>query len=227
MTMHAPSLIPAALAVVAMAACGAPSAEPPVKTAEPAAVTRYAQDFTGSAKPPEDLMILTGDFTVVKDGDNAVLELGPTPLETFNLLFGPTAKVGLMVSARLKGVAKARQGPTFGIGLGGVSGHVLQIAGTKKQLELMRDGNVLASVAFDWKSDTWVRMQLRVRATGAGAWSVEGRAWPDGTPAPAAWQVTFAEKDEPISGRASLWGAPYGGRPIRYDDLVVEPVASP
>jgi hypothetical protein len=36
--------------------------------------------------------------------------------------------------------------------------------------------------------------------------------------------VTFAEKSEPNAGRASIWGNPFAGTPIDFDDLVVSAV---
>jgi hypothetical protein len=50
---------------------------------------------------------------------------------------------------------------------------------------------------------------------------VEGKAWAAGTPEPAAWNITFETKEEPSSGRAGIWGSPFAGTPIRFDDLDV------
>ena len=45
-----------------------------------------------------------------------------------------------------------------------------------------------------------------------------------GTPEPEKWTLTFAEKSEPTAGRASIWGNPFAGTPIDFDDLVVTAV---
>jgi hypothetical protein len=34
------------------------------------------------------------------------------------------------------------------------------------------------------------------------------------------------EKEAPLAGRAGLWGSPYAGTPIRFDDLVVSQVGA-
>ena len=60
--------------------------------------------------------------------------------------------------------------------------------------------------------------------TGPGGWIVEGKAWSGEAPEPAKWAITFDEKEEPPSGRAGLWGSPYSGTPIRFDDLIVTPI---
>src|ERR1043165_2248798 len=87
----------------------------------------FKQDFSAAADVPEDFMVLNGEFKVVDDGGNKVLELNPVPLDTYSFLFGPTGKEGFAVRARLKSATKGRQAPTFGIGLGGVTGHVLRL----------------------------------------------------------------------------------------------------
>jgi hypothetical protein len=184
----------------------------------------YVQDFNALKEVPEDIMQLNGEFTLVADGAGKAMAVTPTPLDTYNCLFGPPTKDGVQARARIQGASKGRQSPTFGIGLNGVSGFVLRLATGKKQVELTRDDEVLASQPYPWKSDSWTRFALQVRATGA-TWTVEGKVWPDGAAEPAAWLVTTTVDKAPSPGRASLWGVPYGGKPILFDDLMVVPVA--
>lgn len=182
----------------------------------------FAQDFAKAAEVPDDFMILNGEFKVIEDAGNKTLELNPVPLDTYSFLFGPTAKKdeSFAVRARLKSATKGRQAPTFGVGLGGVTGHVLRLAGTKKQVELVRDEVALASAPSEWKTDTWLWFHLQVRAEG-GKWIVEGKTWSDGTPEPKEWQISYTDEKAPVSGRASAWGMPYSGKPVFFDDLSV------
>ena len=62
------------------------------------------------------------------------------------------------------------------------------------------------------------------RKAGEGKWLIEGKAWPEGSTEPAQWMITTALKEEPLSGRASLWGVPHSGKPLQFDDLVIYPV---
>jgi len=55
----------------------------------------------------------------------------------------------------------------------------------------------------------------------AGKWFIEGRAWADGSPEPNEWSISFEVSETPPVGKASLWGAPYSGKPILFDDLSV------
>jgi hypothetical protein len=84
---------------------------------------------------------------------------------------------------------------------------------------------VKATVAHEWKSETWTLLRLQVRKIKAGEWKLEGKVWTQGTPEPEAWTISCEEREEPIAGRASVWGNPYSGTPIRFDDLVVAPAA--
>src|SRR5262249_38315417 len=91
----------------------------------------------------------------------------------------------------------------------------------KKTLELLKDQTVLASVPYDWKSGEWLDFRLQIRKTGQSAWKIEGKVWPHGSPEPSAWSVTADETEEPLSGRPSIFGSPFSGTPILFDDLLV------
>lgn len=188
-------------------------------------VALYSNGFdkAETGKVPEDLMVLEGGFTVQEEGGNKFIELPGAPLETFGLLFGPTETDNVSASARFYGTGKGRRFPTFALGLNGVSGYKLQMWPGKKTLELVKGENeVLVSVPYTWESGTWATMRLQVRKIADGQWQIEGKAWKHGTAEPAKWLISHPEKAPPIAGRAGVWGMPYSGTPIRFDDLTVE-----
>lgn len=185
----------------------------------------YRQDFsTGEiGKPPAEMMVMSGDFAVKEDAkDGKFLELPGEPLETFGLLFGPTPAGGVSASARFFGTKKGRKFPAFGVSVGGVAGFRLQVSAAKKTLEIFQGDEVRQSVAYEWKDESWTSLRVQVRKAGA-EWVVEGKAWPAGTPEPAPWTITFTTKDEPPGGRPGIWGSPFSGTPIRFDDLTLSP----
>jgi hypothetical protein len=184
----------------------------------------YRQNFENSeaGKLPEELMVLGGEFVVKADGTNKFLELPGAPLDSFAAQFGPAEKENVSVRARIFGTAKGRRTPTFGVGLGGVSGFKLQVSPGNKALELLKDQELKASVSFDWKSGTWTQLRLQIRKTKDGEWKVEGQAWSWGEPEPKEWMISFDEKEEPIPGKASVLGSPFAGTPVWFDDLLVE-----
>jgi hypothetical protein len=140
--------------------------------------------------------------------------------------FGPTESADVVVSARIYGTAKGRRYPTFGVGLNGVAGWRLQVSPAKKALELYKDQDVKASVTRDWKPGEWAWFRL-TGAQGQGR-RVENRRqsvdiWSART---GQWMITFDEKEEPVAGCASVFGSPFSGTPIWFDDLTVERVGA-
>lgn len=182
----------------------------------------YSNDFTAAAagKAPSDFMITAGEFTV-KEGSEKFLELPGAPLDTFGLLFGPSQPADVSASARFFGTKAGRKFPTFGISLNGVAGYRLQISPGKKALELYKGDEAKASVPFEWASGTWVKLKIQVRK-GADGYTITGKAWAADAAEPADWLIKADEKENLPAGRAGIWGSPYAGTPIRFDDLLVE-----
>ena len=187
--------------------------------------TLYHNDFEAAevGKLPAEMMVMSGDFAVRQDAkEGRFLELPGEPLDTFGLLFGPTPAGEATASARFFGTKKGRKFPTFGVSLGGVGGYRLQVSAAKKTLEIFQGDEPRQSVAYEWKDESWTSLRVQVRKAKDG-WVVEGKAWPAGTPEPAAWTITFPTKEEPPAGRAGIWGSPFAGTPIRFDDLDLSP----
>jgi hypothetical protein len=176
-------------------------------------------------KVPDGFLVLDGGFEVKEDNGNKFLELPGAPLDTFGVLFGPTEKSDIAVSARINGTKKGRRYPTFGVGLNGQGGYRLQVSPGKGMLEIYKGDASVANVPYDWKSGEWTMLQLQVTKSG-DVWKVEGKAWTQGSPEPGKPTITFDEKTEPSAGRASIWGSPYSTTPIQFDDLMIKRVAA-
>lgn len=187
----------------------------------------YANNFENAeaGKLPDEFMVLGGEFVVKADGTNQFLELPGAPLDSFAAQFGSADKENISVSARVFGTARGRRTPSFGVGLGGVSGFKLQVSPGKKALEILKDQELQKSVNFDWKSGTWTQLRLQIRKLKDGAWIVEGKAWLSGEAEPKEWTISFDEREEPVSGKASVLDSPFAGTPIWFDDLTVEKLA--
>ena len=183
----------------------------------------YQNDFEKAeiGKAPPDLFVLEGAFTVQEESGNKFLELPGAPLDSFTVLFGPTESSNVLVLANILGTAKGRRFPTFGVGLNGGGGFKLQLSPGKKLLEILKDQEVKASANYEWTSGQWTTLRLQVRRLKDGAWKVEGKAWTKGTAEPNEWMLAYEQADEPPAGRASLFGSPFAGTPIRFDDLAV------
>jgi hypothetical protein len=187
----------------------------------------YQNNFTTNevGKLPEEMLLLDGGFVVQAVNGNKVLQLPGAPLDTFGVLFGPTEGANIALSARVHSAKKGRREPAFAIGLNGNAGFRLQVSAAKKLLELYKGDDVVAKEPFTWESDSWTMLKLQIRKVKDGEFAVEGKAWKQGATEPEKWTVTYTEKTEagkePIAGRASLWGNPFAGTPIDFDDLVV------
>jgi hypothetical protein len=183
----------------------------------------FKSDFESASAGalPEELMVLAGEFSVKDIGGNKALELPGNPLEDFGALFGPPESDGVAVRARVYSESSKRLAPRFGVGLNGIGGYRLLVAPSQNQLQLLKDQEALASAPFEWKSGTWTSFHLQIRKVSESKWILEGRACAEGTPEPKNWSISFDISETPPVGKASIWGAPYSGKPILFDDLSV------
>ena len=188
-----------------------------------AAEILFNEDFSKVpvGRVPEKILVLGGDFSVQEDGKERFLELPGKPIELFAAMFGPSTKAAVAVEARILGKRRGRRAfPAFGLGLNGVSGFRVLVSPAKGKMELFRGEAKLRDVPFRWERDDWTHVRLEMNAVTDG-WRVEARAWSQGGKAPAKPNIVWLEKQKPLAARATLWGAPYAGTPIRFDDLRV------
>ena len=189
----------------------------------------FEQDFDAvqGEAVPDAFTVLDGQFSVQGTGKERCLVLPGSPLESFGVLFGSPAVSGREVRARIHGTKTGRKFPTFAAGLNGVNGYKVRVSPAKNAVELVVGDaqEVKASAPFAWKSGEWMSLRLRVTPAPMGV-RVEAKAW-QGTEEPAAWTVSFDTPDAPPSGMAGVWGMPYSGTPIRFDNLVVAELAKP
>jgi len=180
----------------------------------------FEQNFNAlpAGPVPKEFLALAGEFGIVVEGAEHFLELPGSPLDTFGALFGPSNGDPGSLEGRFFGTKQGRKFPTFGLSLRGAGGYRLQVSPGKGQLEIYKGDDPLVGVPFTWQSGAWTWLRLSL-AKKDGGWQVEGFAWADGASAPAEPQVRWEVKSEVNPGRAALWGSPYSGTPIRFDDL--------
>jgi len=185
--------------------------------------TLYENNFEKAAvgAVPDDFLLLDGDFSVKESEGNKYLELPGAPLDNFGALFGPTTNAGICVSARIYGTARGRRYPRFSVGLDGQNGYKLTISPAMNSVEIYKGEESVATAPFHWKSGSWVMLKLRIRQMDGSVWKIEGKAWPQTEAEPKDWTIALEEKTPPRPGRASLWGSPISGTPIRFDDLLL------
>ncbi|MCX8156128.1 MAG: hypothetical protein N3J91_06760 [Verrucomicrobiae bacterium] len=206
------------LAVLCLAGFAAPAAPAPL----------FEENFeqAPAGKPSTNFMVVDGGFAVREDHGARFLELPGHPLENYGILFGPPASSNVCVEARLWGESTGRRHPLFAVGLGGIGGLKLWVAPGREQLELHLGERLLVAQPLRWKSGVWTQLKLRCVATPQG-WRAEGKLWLEGEQEPPEWSVGADLPQPPPAGRASVWGAPVSGKPIRFDDLRVTEVRLP
>ena len=209
----------AVIVLIAGVCCGTKDAAP----AGPAAKTVYTNDFEKAAqgKPPEDFLILEGQFAVTKEGSSQFLRLAGDPVENDGFLAGPENPEVCLIRARIRSEATGKRFAEFGVGLGGVGGHKLWLMPATGELQILKDKDVMTAVPYQWKSGTWTRFALRLTKIGEKRWKLEGKAWEDSTPEPKDWMITAEDTEQPQVGRASLNGTAYSEKPIDFDDIEI------
>jgi hypothetical protein len=207
-----------------LAVCGVwPAA---ADAAEPKILFQINFTNTAADSLPDGFLALDGDFKVKQTETNRVLELPGAPAEDFyGVLFGPVTNSGVCVNARIFGTGTKRRYPSFGAGLDGAGGYCLRVSPGKQMLELYKGDEMLTNAPFAWKSGSWTMLRLEVRAAGGSAWVAEGKAWEQGAAEPSGWMVTVETNTAPSAGRASVWGTPYSGTPVWFDDLTIKEIA--
>ena len=183
----------------------------------------YQNDFHGldMSVEPQGIFVLSGEFHTVRIEGNEVLRLPGDPLGEYGILFGPRSARRVSVKLRTLARPAGRRMPTFGVGLFGRSGTRLYLKPAARSIQIIRNGIILATVPFHWKPGSWTWCSMRATQNSRGEWKLEGRVWYDGEAEPADPAISVPASRPPRAGRASLWGIPYSGTPIDFDDLEV------
>jgi hypothetical protein len=180
-------------------------------------------DLNSAAPGPvakELVFVVEGVWEVAdKDGVKS-LKILPEPIADANAQVGDSAKGAAAISARVFATKQARSYPRFGVSVHGMSGYRLMVNGAKKQIELVKADEVVATAPFAWASDSWVILKLEAKREGAeGPWTISAKAWAEGAE-PA--ESLINHKDESGmkgSGKCGLWGTPYSEQPIYFAEV--------
>jgi hypothetical protein len=186
---------------------------------------QFGQNFESlpEGKPPQDFLVLAGNFTIKSIDNSKVLQVDPDPLDSFGLLFGPAEFETGVVGARVRATNTGKRFPEFGIGALGASGYKLWLMPATSQLQFKAGDQTLSQVPYEWKSGAWTRLKLQLAKASDGKLKLQGKAWPDGKDEPKDWTITLQAAQPPKPGKASIWATPYSGTPVQFDDLQVTP----
>ena len=174
--------------------------------------------------PPEEVFVVDGIFKVVtKDGSKALM-IEPAPIVDACAQVGESAAGTSIVQAKIMASKRGRSYPRFGVSVHGMSGHRLFVNCAKKQVELVRGEETLATAPCAWTTDTWMNLKLEAVLNPDETWSFKGKAWPGGSEEPKEPAIQHTEPKGKIkgNGKVTLWGTPFSELPLYIDDVKVQ-----
>lgn len=208
------------------------SAQQPAAAAAAAAPQSFEikVDDWAEGEVPKDVFVVDGTFRIAaREGNKAIL-VDPNPITDASAQLAVSAAGSASIEARVLAFKRGRSTPRFGISVHGTSGHRLMVNPAKKQLELVKNDQVLASVPYTWTADAWVKLKLEARkgAAAGDAWTLTGKAWPADGAEPAEPQIKHEDKGLKGQGKCALWATPFSGEPVYFDDVkITVDVAAP
>lgn len=186
------------------AAVGGLSGEARARVVHPLPWTETFEEYKDGDVPPGWVNAVAGKFKVATLDGQKVLEKSPdeTLFKRIRLVIGPTNWSNYTVEADVRANMKRRQMGDIGVT---AQTYTLVLYGNNQEIKIEPwEPEIQRTVTapFEWKPDTWYRLKLRVENLPDGKVRVQGKAWPTGSPEPAAWTI---EKIDPIGNRE---GAP-------------------
>lgn len=174
-------------------------------------------------EPPEEVFVVEGDIKIARHDGGKAIKVEAVPIVDATAQVGDSAAGASVVEVRVFASRKGRSVPRFGISVHGMSGHRLLVNCAKKQLDLVKSDEVIASAPFVWTTDKWTHLKLSVTKAADGSWQIEGKAWAQDAQEPAEPLLRHQEPEAKIkgNGKAAIWGTPYSETPIYFDDIKV------
>lgn len=199
-------------------------AQEPAAAPAPASLKLDFQALTPGPLP-DDLVLTEAEsvFSIVAEGENRMLEMAASPIVDGGVLIGTSIKGGAVVTARIKAEAKRRSYPRYGVGLHGVGGYRCLVVPARKEVQIVRNDEVVAQVEWSGKPGVWTQVEFSVLPAAGGGSTLEARVWQEGEGRPEKAVLTHAVETPPGTGKASVWATPYAELPVYFDDVEVTP----
>ena len=184
----------------------------------------FQEDFSkvGIGSEPETLFILDGEISVTSEKGNAVLLIPGSPVGEFGFLFGPRIRNKPMeLEFTFKSNNQGRRYPSFAAGLGGMRGYRVRVNPAARKVLLSHDGDPLSEVRFNWKSGEWHHLRIQAIPLNQKASQLKFKLWQTSKSEPLEWLMDFKAEIEFEGGKCAVWGYPYSGLPIYFDNIKI------
>ncbi len=157
----------------------------------------------------------------VDSGSNR-LSVAPEPLLDNWLEFGPEIREkGATIVVAGEAPGGGRLMSRFGAGLYGKNGFQLRVVPIRREVELVRRGEVLVRKSFDVTEDAPCVLELSVIGE-RSHWIISGRVWRTDAKRPEKALIEhkmFAEELLfPLAGRPVLFATPFSGEPVSFTE---------
>ena len=154
------------------------------------------------------------------DGNNALVRpRDETVGRRAKIIMGRPEWSNYTIEADVRGIEARRQRGDIGLIN---QRYVLVLFGNAQKLELhpwQAADEMTVRVPFEWTSNTWYRMKLRVENRADGTTLVRGKVWPTGQPEPAAWTIEKIDRIPHLKGSPGVYGD--GISDVQCDNLRV------
>lgn len=194
-------------------------------SAQDVKTTSLTFDDWEEGEPPDSVLVVDGTVEILAKDGNKALVVGANPITDASAQLGDSAAGEASIQSDVFASKVGRSYPRFGVSVHGMSGYRLILNVPYRRLEIVKSDEVVASVPFQWESESWVVLKLDVRRTGAAdaeRWVITGKAWAQGAEEPAAPLLTAEDEKLKGQGKCAIWGTPFSETPIFFDNLQIE-----
>ncbi|MDG1326355.1 MAG: hypothetical protein P8P49_11360 [Opitutales bacterium] len=182
----------------------------------------FSESFSNisTGEEPENMFILDGEFLVQRNEGNKVLELAGSPVGDFGFLFGSRIKDKAMeLQFSFHSTRQGRRYPAIAAGIGGMRGYRFRWNASARKILLFRDEVLLVEKIISWESSTWWQIRFQVLPHLEGKNLIRLKLWQKGNQEPQDWFIEHEDQFSFKGGKCVLWGFPYAGNAIHFDDL--------
>lgn len=161
------------------------------------------------------------NFKVVQDeGGNRYLVKNPAArsIHRHRTFVGPDHWGNYTIQADLRATQSRRKFPDMGLIN---SGYTMDLMGVYQKIQIRSwtaERRMAEEVPFNWESDLWYSMKLRVDVD-EGKTIIRGKVWPRDEVEPSQWTITAEDPHPILTGSPGLIG--YSPTPVHFDNIRV------
>lgn len=186
--------------------------------------TEFHENFSNisSKTEPESLFILDGSFLVNQNENGKQLELSGSPVGEFGFMFGSRIRERAMeLNFSFFSSKQGRRYPSIAASIGGIRGYRFRWNPATQNILIYNDEVLLTEKNFPWNGDQWWKIRFQVVPLKNSRSLLKLKIWHGDSNEPEAWLIEHQDKFLFKGGKCVIWGYPYAGTPIYFDDIMI------